>query len=136
MRHVFKFLGVLLSTAAVLWAVHTFAFTVYKVPAAGLVDGLTVGDRVVVNRLGPTHFRRGDLVVFTDSVSHFIGQVVALPGDTVPVGTQHYLLPTVCCSRCGCPDCKFYLLRAGRQQLVVHRHLILGKCYKLYHLNF
>lgn len=140
------------------WAVRTFAFTVFTVPVGGLPPQLQAGNRVIVNRIDCDFFNRGDVVVFTDSVfapvkkqaqsqagsqaqpqarkfvseAYFIGRVEKLPGDTILIDTVKYIIPTVCCKRCGCKDCRFYLLKTPTGQQVVHKHQMIGKAYKLF----
>ena len=142
------------------WAVRTFAFTVFTVPAGGLPPQLKAGTRVIVNRIDCDFFNRGDVVVFTDSVfasvknqgqkqagtqsqaqpqarkfvseAYFIGRIEKLPGDTILIDTVKYIIPTVCCKRCGCKDCHFYLLKTPTGQQVVHKHQMIGKAYKLF----
>ena len=132
------------------WAVRTFAFTVFTVPAGGLPPQLKAGNRVIVNRIDCDFFNRGEVVVFTDSVfapvenqgqsqvrkfvskAYFIGRIEKLPGDTILVDTVKYVIPTVCCRRCGCKDCRFYLLKTPTGQQLVHKHQMIGKAYKLF----
>ena len=133
-----------------MWAVRTFAFTVFTVPAGGLPPQLKAGNRVIVNRIDCDFFNRGEVVVFRDSVfapdknqgqsqvrkfvskAYFIGRVEKLPGDTILVDTVKYVIPTVCCRRCGCKDCRFYLLKTPTGQQLVHKHQMIGKAYKLF----
>ena len=132
------------------WAVRTYAFTVFTVPAGGLPPQLKAGNRVIVNRIDCDFFNRGEVVVFTDSVfapvenqgqsqvrkfvskAYFIGRIEKLPGDTILVDTVKYVIPTVCCRRCGCKDCRFYLLKTPTGQQLVHKHQMIGKAYKLF----
>ena len=124
------------------WAVRTFAFTVFTVPAGGLPPQLKAGNRVIVNRIDCDFFNRGEVVVFRDSVTYqrrkivaevyFIGRIEKLPGDTIRIDTVQYIIPTVCCKRCGCKDCRFYLLKTPTGQQVVHKHQMIGKAYKLF----
>ena len=152
------------------WAVRTFAFTVFTVPAGGLPPQLKAGNRVIVNRIDCDFFNRGDVVVFRDSVfapdknqgqsqakakvqsqagnqaqsqaqpqprkfvskAYFIGRIEKLPGDTVRIDTASYIIPVVCCRRCGCKDCRFYLLKMPTGQQLVHKHQMIGKAYKLF----
>ena len=133
-----------------MWVVRTFAFTVFTVPAGGLPPQLQAGNRVIVNRIDCDFFNRGDVVVFRDSVTYqrrnqrrnqrrkivaeayFIGRVEKQPGDTIRIDTVQYIIPTVCCRRCGCKDCRFYLLKTPTGQQVVHKHQMIGKAYKLF----
>ena len=180
MKIAVKFLIALGLSLLLVWAVRTFAFTVFTVPAGGLPPQLKAGNRVIVNRIDCDFFNRGDVVVFTDSVfapvknqgqsqakaqglsqagsqgqsqakgqsqagspaqlqarkfvseAYFIGRIEKLPGDTILVDTVKYVIPTVCCKRCGCKDCRFYLLKTPAGQQVVHKHQMIGKAYKLF----
>ena len=150
MKIAVKFLIALGLSLLLVWAVRTFAFTVFTVPAGGLPPQLQAGNRVVVNRIDCDFFNRGEVVVFTDSVfapvenqgqsqvrkfvskAYFIGRVEKLPGDTILIDTVKYIIPTVCCKRCGCKDCRFYLLKTPTGQQVVHKHQMIGKAYKLF----
>ena len=162
MKIAVKFLIALGLSLLLVWVVRTFAFTVFTVPAGGLPPQLQAGNRVIVNRIDCDFFNRGDVVVFTDSVfapvkkqaqsqagsqgqsqaqpqarkfvseAYFIGRIEKLPGDTILVDTVKYVIPTVCCKRCGCKDCRFYLLKTPTGQQVVHKHQMIGKAYKLF----
>ena len=162
MKIAVKFLIALGLSLLLVWAVRTYAFTVFTVPAGGLPPQLKAGNRVIVNRIDCDFFNRGDVVVFTDSVfapvkkqaqsqagnqgqslaqsqprkfvseAYFIGRIEKLPGDTIRIDTVQYIIPTVCCKRCGCKDCRFYLLKTPTGQQVVHKHQMIGKAYKLF----
>ena len=150
MKIAVKFLIALGLSLLLVWAVRTFAFTVFTVPAGGLPPQLKAGNRVIVNRIDCDFFNRGDVVVFRDSVfapdknqgqsqvrkfvseAYFIGRVEKLPGDTVRIDTASYIIPVVCCRRCGCKDCRFYLLKTPTGQQLVHKHQMIGKAYKLF----
>ena len=162
MKIAVKFLIALGLSLLLVWAVRTFAFTVFTVPAGGLPPQLKAGTRVIVNRIDCDFFNRGDVVVFTDSVfapaknqakvkgqrqvgnqvqpkprkfvseAYFIGRIEKLPGDTICIDMVKYIIPTVCCKRCGCKDCRFYLLKTPTGQQVVHKHQMIGKAYKLF----
>ena len=150
MKIAVKFLIALGLSLLLVWAVRTFAFTVFTVPAGGLPPQLKAGNRVVVNRIDCDFFNRGEVVVFTDSVfapvenqgqsqvrkfvskAYFIGRIEKLPGDTVRIDKASYIIPVVCCRRCGCRDCRFYLLKTPTGQQLVHKHQMIGKAYKLF----
>ena len=162
MKIAVKFLIALGLSLLLVWVVRTFAFTVFTVPAGGLPPQLKAGNRVIVNRIDCDFFNRGDVVVFTDSVfapvknqakvkgqrqagnqvqpqarkfvseAYFIGRIEKLPGDTIRIDTVQYIIPAVCCKRCGCKDCRFYLLKTPTGQQVVHKHQMIGKAYKLF----
>ena len=112
------------------------------------------GNRVIVNRIDCDFFNRGEIVVYADSVAlplrnqslnqgcnprfkrviveYFIGRIEKLPGDTLRIGKASYIIPTVCCKRCGCKDCRFYLLKTPAGEQLVHKHQMIGKAYKLF----
>ena len=162
MKIAVKFLIALGLSLLLVWVVRTYAFTVFTVPAGGLPPQLQAGNRVIVNRIDCDFFNRGDVVVFRDSVfapdknqaqnqagnqaqsqaqprprkfvskAYFIGRVEKLPGDTVRIDKASYIIPVVCCRRCGCKDCRFYLLKTPTGQQLVHKHQMIGKAYKLF----
>ena len=66
------------------------------------------------------------------SEAYFIGRIEKLPGDTIRIDTASYIIPVVCCRRCGCKDCRFYLLKTPTGQQLVHKHQMIGKAYKLF----
>ena len=182
MKIAVKFLIALGLSLLLVWAVRTYAFTVFTVPAGGLPPHLEEGNRVIVNRIGCDFFNRGEIVVYADSVAlpihnqgrnqglnqglnqsrnqglnqsynqglnqslnqglnprlkrviveYFIGRIEKLPGDTLRIGKASYIIPTVCCKRCGCKDCRFYLLKTPAGEQLVHKHQMIGKAYKLF----
>ena len=146
MKIAVKFLIALGLSLLLVWAVRTYAFTVFTVPAGGLPPHLEEGNRVIVNRIDCDFFNRGEIVVYVDSVAlplrnqrrknvfmvYFIGRIDKLPGDTLRIGKASYIIPTVCCKRCGCKDCRFYLLKTPTGQQLVHKHQMIGKAFKLF----
>ena len=174
MKIAVKFLIALGLSLVLVWAVRTYAFTVFTVPAGGLPPHLEEGNRVIVNRIGCDFFNRGEIVVYADSVAlpirnqslnqgrnqslnqsrnqglnqshnqgfnprlkrviveYFIGRIEKLPGDTLRIGKASYIIPMVCCKRCGCKDCRFYLLKTPAGEQLVHKHQMIGKAYKLF----
>ena len=146
MKITVKFLIALGLSLLLVWAVRTYAFTVFTVPAGGLPPHLEEGNRVIVNRIDCDFFNRGEIVVYADSVAlplrnqrrknvfmvYFIGRIDKLPGDTLRIGKASYIIPTVCCKRCGCKDCRFYLLKTPAGEQLVHKHQMIGKAYKLF----
>ena len=174
MKIAVKFLIALGLSLLLVWAVRTYAFTVFTVPAGGLPPHLEEGNRVIVNRIGCDFFNRGEIVVYADSVAlpiynqglnqsrnqsrnqshnqglnqshnqglnprlkrviveYFIGRIEKLPGDTIRIGKASYIIPMVCCKRCGCKDCRFYLLKTPAGEQLVHKHQMIGKAYKLF----
>ena len=142
MKIAVKFLIALGLSLLLVWAVRTYAFTVFTVPAGGLPPHLEEGNRVIVNRIDCDFFNRGEIVVYADSVAlplrkqviveYFIGQIEKLPGDTLRIGKASYIIPMECCKRCGCKDCRFYLLKTPAGEQLVHKHQMIGKAYKLF----
>ena len=146
MKIAVKFLIALGLSLLLVWAVRTYAFTVFTVPAGGLPPHLEEGNRVIVNRIDCDFFNRGEIVVYADSVAlplrnqrrknvfmvYLIGRIDKLPGDTLRIGKASYIIPTVCCKRCGCKDCRFYLLKTPAGEQLVHKHQMIGKAYKLF----
>ena len=170
MKIAVKFLIALGLSLLLVWAVRTYAFTVFTVPAGGLPPHLEEGNRVIVNRIGCDFFYRGEIVVYADSVAlpirnqslnqslnqsrnqgrnqgynqgrnprlkrviveYFIGRIEKLPGDTLRIGKASYIIPMECCKRCGCKDCRFYLLKTPAGEQLVHKHQMIGKAYKLF----
>ena len=158
MKIAVKFLIALGLSLLLVWAVRTYAFTVFTVPDGGLPPHLEEGNRVIVNRIDCDFFNRGEIVVYADSVAlplrnqgfnqsssqgfsyrrkrviveYFIGRIEKLPGDTLRIGKASYIIPTECCKRCGCKDCRFYLLKTPAGEQLVHKHQMIGKAYKLF----
>lgn len=158
MKIAVKFLIALGLSLLLVWAVRTYAFTVFTVPAGGLPPHLEEGNRVIVNRIDCDFFNRGEIVVYADSVAlplrnqgfnqsssqgfnhrrkrviveYFIGRIEKLPGDTLCIGKASYIIPTECCKRCGCKDCRFYILKTPAGEQLVHKHQMIGKAYKLF----
>lgn len=136
MKIAFKFILSLVLALLLAWAIRTYAFTVFSVPAGGLPPQLKEGNRVIVNRLDCDNFRRGDQVVFADTVAWeeqlFIGRIEKMPGDTIQIHGKRYEIPSICCDRCGCKDCKYFLVRTSRGKMLVHKHQMIGKAYKLF----
>lgn len=114
-------------------AIRAYAFTIFTVPDDGLRPLFDKGDRLIVNRLSREHFVPGDVVVYGEN-DKLAGEIVALPGDTVVIGTTHYLVPTQCCRRCRCKDCQTYIIKVGTQRQTIRQHDIVGRAHKLFHL--
>ncbi len=150
MKVAVKFLVALALALLLVWAVRTYVFTVFSVPPGGLPPQLKGGNRVIVNRIDCDVLKLGDLVVFSDSVSclqkkkgaktkrvissqaFFIGRIEKLPGDTISIDSSRYIIPTICCKRCGCKDCRYYLVATSNGMQLVHKHQMIGKAYKLF----
>ena len=76
--------------------VRAFIFPIYQVPAHAL---LKQGDCIVVNKLDRKDFQREQLIVFGKTPNE-IGRIKALPGDTLRIKQQRYVIPSSCCKRC------------------------------------
>lgn len=134
MRQAIKVLSALAVAMVVVLAVRAYAFTIYTVPT-DISSQLRRGDRVLVNRLSRVDFRRGELMVFR-APGDVVGRVVAVPGDTIGLAGRRYVIPDICCSRCGCTDCKLYLVSLGHSETLVHKHQVVGRAVRLFHLPF
>ena len=132
MKQALKFLVVLCVAIVILFAVRARVFTLYTVPA-DLRSVLRKGDRVLVNRMACDGFSRGDLVVFQRQGVH-VGRIIYLPGDTIVLRGAAYVVPSVCCWRCPCADCHFYIVDIGNKNTVVHTHEMMGRATKLFYL--
>ena len=139
MKAAAKFLIALVLSLLLAWVVRTYVFTVFTVPAGGLAPHLRAGNRVIVNRIDCDSFSRGETIVFDDTVAqkpattaYFIGMIEKLPGDTLTLDTLRYVIPTICCKRCSCKDCRYYLVRTSGGKQLVHKHQMIGKAYKLF----
>ena len=120
MKIAFKFLLSLVLALLLAWGIRTYVFTVYSVPEGGLPPQLKEGNRVIVNRIDCDIFSRGETIVFTDSVeclitpkskytgrekegsyvrgwmeANFIGVIEQMPGDTIRMGRERYVIPTI-----------------------------------------
>ncbi len=159
MKTAVKFLVSLALALLLAWAIRTYAFTVFAVPPGGLPPQLKEGNRVIVNRIDCDVFKRGETVVFADSLEletstvvssytgkavemghsyttwqeeYFVGKIVGMPGDMIRIKDRRYEIPITCCQRCGCKDCRYYLVQTSRGKMLVHKHQMLGKAYKLF----
>ena len=135
-KQIINTIVILAAALLLVFAIRIWVFSIYSVPADNLVQGWHKGDRVMVNRLASTPLKRGDKIIYTDSVYDYMALIQAVPGDTITLKYGRFLIPEVCCDRCGCPDCKYYLVKAGNKQQLIHKHLIVGKANRLFHLPF
>ena len=105
--------------------VRRYCFTIYADPVTG--------DRVVVNRLDHNSFEKGDRVVFAQKDTSYIGFVEALPGDTIMLKGEKYLIPTRCiCRGTDCVYCRYSLVNTPSGATLVSQFAMTGKAYKLY----
>lgn len=135
MRFPFKFILGLVAAILLMLAVRAYAFTVYTVTDSALQPMLRTGDRVMVDRLMHRKLKHGALVVFCQQGT-VIGQIEALPGDTIALKGTHYLVPTRCCARCQSRDCQLYLVNTGKGRQLVYQHQMIGRAFRLFHLSW
>ena len=131
MRDVLKFTVVLVAAVIVMLLVRTYAFSIYRVTSADLEPRVMRNSRVMVNKFRRSTFQRGDLIVFrTDS--SYIGVIEQLPGDTVMISNEEYVLPNNCsCHDCDCQENNCYLVNQGRGMTVVRQQEIVGSAFLL-----
>lgn len=134
MKEALKFVLVLAVTILVIFIVRTYAITIYTVPNTIAQPALKAGDRVMVNKLVRDSFQVGDIIVFCKG-QNFIGQIKAVPGDTVRCYGNQYMIPGRCCSRCRCEICRDYLVVVGSMSTLVPYQNIVGKAYRLFNLG-
>ena len=81
--------------------VRTFLFGAYYIPSPSMEPTLSIGDRIVVNKVSYRlhDVNRGDLVVFTpigtaaaQGIDDLIKRVIGLPGETVTVADGRVLI--------------------------------------------
>ena len=126
-----KFTVVLVAAVIVMLLVRTYAFSIYRVTSADLEPRVMRNSRVMVNKFRRSTFQRGDLIVFrTDS--SYIGVIEQLPGDTVMISNEEYVLPNNCsCHDCDCLENNCYLVNQGRGMTVVRQQEIVGSAFLL-----
>jgi len=131
MRDVLKFTVVLVAAVIVMLLVRTYAFSIYRVTSADLEPRVMRNSRVMVNKFRRSTFQRGDLIVFrTDS--SYIGVIEQLPGDTVMISNEEFVLPNNCsCHDCDCLENNCYLVNQGRGMTVVRQQEIVGSAFLL-----
>ncbi|MGI6224474.1 MAG: S26 family signal peptidase [Prevotella sp.] len=135
MRQFWKFLFVVAASVALMLLLRLFVFGIYQSPVT-LRGHVGSGDYVLVNYLDCSHIRHHDLVAFcSDSAAMVLGEVVALPGDTLSLKGGHFVLPKRNCWKwCHCHDCGLYLIDTGAGKQLVFQQAISGKVYRLWHL--
>lgn len=114
---------------AVIVLLHTFVITFFTVTSDDFKPLFITGDRVMVSKIAHKKLQKGDFLVYTDSVHYYLSRIEGMPGDTIIHRGHRFRIPWRCCQRCGCPDCRYILVNTGRQRLLVHQHLIVGKAY-------
>lgn len=130
MNQALKTLLALFVAAIGMLAIRAYVFTIYTVPV-NVDNHIHRGDRVGVLHWLCSDIEQGDVVVFGDSIKQ-IGKIKAVPGDSVVVNGEKYLIPHQCCHRCKSTDCHTYLLNVGTTEMLVQKHDVLGKAWRLY----
>lgn len=128
-RWVVRQVLLLVATCAVLlvlmFLVRAYAFTIYADPSTG--------EHVLVNKLSRHSFEKGNRVVFSQYNVSYIGYIEALPGDTITLKGENYVIPQRCpCYETDCRYCRYYLIKTSNGQMLVNEHHLTGKAYKLY----
>ena len=111
--------------------VRAYVFTPFTVTDQDVFPELRKGDRVLVNRLSCDNFKRGEYVIFGDSI-YYIGRIVLIPKDTIVYHGGKYVIPNQCCKICDCEACKSYLVTTGNAKLLVRQHRIVGRVYRIF----
>ena len=96
MADVLKFIIALAACIALMLVIRTYGFALYTIPDDSLKPMLAKGQRVLVNKLSRSQLKQGDAVVFGTGGEKMAGRIVAVPGDTVDVDGEQYLIPTRC----------------------------------------
>lgn len=118
-------------------AIRAFVFAVYVVPDETLRPALRKGDRVVVNKIDRAAPKRGEVIVFDDAGTEYIGLVENMPGDTVALGKSgRYVIPNWHrCPKCGSDHCRNYLVRVSGKLMLVHETKITGKAKRTFNFG-
>jgi signal peptidase I len=90
MRHHLKlrtwFLIITLSVAAAVLLANRYVCGLYRVKGTSMTPTLLDGDLCLVWKLGPKHYKRGDIIFFRtsdDPPVYFVKRIIAVPGETV-----------------------------------------------------
>ena len=124
MRQAFKTFLTLTLAIVVMLIVRAFVLTMYTI-STDISPDFRQGDRLLVSKIRRGTPEKGAGVVF-DSGLKQVGKVLAVPGDTLSVGGQKYLIPQKCCPKCLCPGCHLYLIGTGKAHQIVPACRITG----------
>lgn len=140
-----------------MFAFRAWVITIYTVADTTPAFGWVKGDRVLVNRWsyglrsgGSRYFRysrlfsspigRGDLIAFNlplDSCANIamlpvaIGKVIAIPGDTIAIGQEQYVIPQPSLI---CPHATPYCIWVQRHDgscVLVREEYVIGKAMRM-----
>lgn len=144
-----KTLLIVAAAAVLLFLFRVSVCTIYTIPDNTLAPAVKQGDRVLVNRwsyglrvggndwisycrIARKTVEKGDFIAFDAPVSSaakravMVGRVVAVPGDTVKIDGQMYVIPRGCqvCT-CGCmSSCIVNPNKHGGDMLVAESDII------------
>ena len=130
MADVLKFIIALAACIALMLVIRTYGFALYTIPDDSLKPMLAKGQRVLVNKLSRSQLKQGDAVVFGTGGEKMAGRIVAVPGDTVDVDGEQYLIPTRCQIDYDCKYCRLYLIATGRRQVLVPAGTVVGTVFR------
>lgn len=134
MKDYLVFLAYLAAAVLLLFLIRTEVCTVVSINDNELAPSLKANDKVLVYRLKKDDVKKDEWVAYGDSTLH-IGQVKALPGDTIQIDSLQYQIPDTCCSRCDCEGCQLILIKAGKTETLVKRKHLRGHIYRLFNLK-
>lgn len=155
-----KTLLIVAAAAVLLFLFRVSVCTIYTIPDNTLAPAVKQGDRVLVNRwsyglrvggndwisycrIARKTVEKGDFIAFDAPVSSaakravMMGRVVAVPGDTVKIDGQMYVIPRGCqvCT-CGCmSSCIVNPNQHGGDMLVAERDIIGRATSVIYNFN-
>lgn len=130
MADVLKFIIALAACIALMLVIRTYGFALYTIPDDSLKPMLAKGQRVLVNKLSRSQLKQGDAVVFGNGGEKMAGRIVAVPGDTVDVDGEQYLIPTRCQIDYDCEYCQLYLVATGSRQMLVPAGTVVGTVFR------
>ena len=130
MADVLKFIIALAACIALMLVIRTYGFALYTIPDDSLKPMLAKGQRVLVNKLSRNELKQGDAVVFGTGGEKMAGRIVAVPGDTVDVDGEQYLIPPRCQIDYDCDYCRLYLIATGRRQVLVPAGTVVGTVFR------
>ena len=134
MRQLCRFLLVVATSAVVMLLLRLFVFGIYESPVD--INGrISKGDCVFVFFLNKDHLSKNDIVAFHGKGGCALGEAIGLPGDTLSLYRQRYVIPhRPCPKECMCDDCDLFLLNTGCGECLVFRRDIAGKACTLWNL--
>ncbi len=130
MRRALHLTAALAVAVAATLLLRAYVITLYVVPDASLGQPWRQGERAVGVKVCMPEPGRGDAVVYRFNGSDHMGRVVALPGDTVTIGSGSYRIPPfLSCPLCGSGHCRRYLIDTAGTQVLLHEEHIVARLY-------